>query len=97
MVGVRQSTGLLLAINEVEGQIRSLGDGLLTGGYYTYLFDRMSLRIANADNHQLSREVMVSALIALRTCLQTYNVWGTAQFGVFDGSHKVGFGTVSFD
>lgn len=91
-----QPTGLLLAINEVQEQMQRLGDGLLAGGVYTHSFDMVSLRIVNANNHQLTRGVMLSAITALRTCLQTYNVWGTAQFGVFHGSHRVGSGTMSF-
>lgn len=91
-----QPTGLLLAINEVQEQMRRLGDGVLPGGAYTHSFDTVSLRIVNANNHQLTRGVMLSAITALRSCLQTYNVCGTANFGVFDGSHKVGIGTMSF-
>lgn len=92
---VIQSTGVYLAICALEEQIHRLGDGLLTGGIFDRSFVGVSLRVANSNNHQLTRGVMHSALTALRSCMQSYNVWGSAAFGVYDGSHLVGHGTMS--
>ena len=95
MTGVMQPTGLLLALNYVAQQMRMHGDGVLTGGRFTEFFLGVSLRVVNSNNHQLTWGVMQSALTALRSWMQAYNVWGTAVFEVYDGSHQVGVGTMN--
>lgn len=52
------------------------------------------VQAANANNHQLTRGVVLSALLALRSWLIAYDVYGTAAFDIYDGANLVGAGTL---
>ncbi|MCJ1298275.1 hypothetical protein MMC08_001064 [Hypocenomyce scalaris] len=55
----------------------------------------LALNVANSNNLQTTWGVLGAALTALEDYMQSQNVWGSAQFTIFDGANEVGQGTLN--
>ena len=53
------------------------------------------VNVWNANNHQLSYIVLRGALKAVMEYMKDNNMYGSADFSIFDGENKVGEGVVS--
>ena len=83
------------AIFHIATLIMQHGDDVIHGGALEYSVEGVSLRGMNSNNHQMTLGVLQSALLAIRSWMEAYSVWGTAVFQVYDGDHQVGTGWMS--
>lgn len=86
---------LATAIADVVNSLHVQGDGLLHGGRFTYLGrNAVALYVANANNHQTTYGVLLAALTAVQTWMQS-NSWMSCAFDIYDGNNMVGEGTIT--
>lgn len=70
------------------------GDGLIgAAGYWAKTVAGLTIRVSNANNHQITWGVFASALLALADYMRQL---GSAEvtFWVYDGPHEVGGGVI---
>ncbi|KAA6412122.1 MAG: hypothetical protein FRX48_04272 [Lasallia pustulata] len=89
-----QRRGVAAAAAQLKYYIGINGDVALPAGSFTYLNDWVRLQAFNANNHQLTRGVTLSAFLALRSWMIAYGVFGTASFKIYDGFNLVGSGNL---
>ena len=56
----------------------------------------ITLDVRNANNHQVTRGVLLSALDALVDYMSTKDAWGEVTFEIHDGKHQVGVATIGW-
>ena len=78
----------------VSSHLAVISDGLLVGGKSAWLADALSVKVANANNHQTTWGVLRAALVALDDYMEVNEHVGAAEFTIFDGVTEVGAGTV---
>ncbi|KAI4130039.1 MAG: hypothetical protein LQ347_003532 [Umbilicaria vellea] len=83
------------AVASIATRLRVQGDGLLRGGAFDYLGrNAAALHVVNANNHQTTYGVLVAALSAVQSWMQS-NSWMSCRFDIYDGPNMVGQGVIS--
>ena len=54
----------------------------------------MVLNVQNANNHQCTWAVLREALWAVGNFMAVRDMWGEAEFSIFDGQNQVGQGSI---
>ena len=68
-----------------------MGDDLIPAGVFTYTRDKGMIQLKNANNHQLTWQVVKTVVEALANVPELRGHYGT-DFKIFDGSIQVGVG-----
>lgn len=83
-------------VNGARAQMQVLGAGVLpidrNTGWMCHVVgeDGIVLDVRNANNHQVTRGVLLSALDALTDYMAVNNAWAVVTFQIFDGTNRVG-------
>lgn len=68
---------------------------LLPGGIFRARSGPLTLTVRNANNHQLTWAVVVTAIWAVTDYMVQKDQFGTVVFDIFDGANQVGQGSIS--
>lgn len=85
------------AYNTVVRQIADVGDGLIPKGIWSYTGFGVRIVFQNANNHQQTWGVIgaaMSALLDYTYYMKRIETPAAITFGVYDGPHQVGFGSI---
>ena len=56
----------------------------------------IAIDVKNANNHQVTRGVLLSALDVLTDYMSVKDAWGEVTFEIYDGKHQVGVATIGW-
>ena len=85
------------AYNAVVRHIADFGDGLVTGGVWSYADLGIRIAFQNTNNHQQTWGVIgaaMSALLDYTYYMKRIALPAAVTFQVFDGGNEVGFGWI---
>lgn len=82
------------ALSDIDTILTTTGDRLLPGGFHEYRINGNLIRAVNANNHQMTFGVLQSSLLALRSFMTAYQIYGNVECNIYDGANWVGWGGI---